>query len=598
VNQRLGLRRFFHLGGAMAWMLLAGACAVQSEDLEVSLGKPVQIVDLEFDKAFYRPQQPFNLTVHLTSEQEKPGKVWLVAALTHLAKSVETYRQEVTLSGGEQTLEITLLPPPDAPRGYGLDLFLETQDGDRLGSASRAFDVLNHWTESPRYGFLSEFAPGRLDSHETMRVLTRYHINALQFYDWMYRHEQLLTPQEPYIDLLGRQLSRATVDNLIQAAHDHNIAAMPYTAVYGSSLEFYERHPEWAVFDRKGQPVLFGENFMAIMDPRPGSPWTAHLLAQFEDVLKNTAFDGIHIDQYGDPKEGFDRNGQRYDLAPALADFINTTGRIVREHRQPGAVVFNAVTNWPIEAVAPADQDIVYIEVWDPYNWLVELHQLVVQAQGLGNGKPVVLAAYIDPAHEHNMRLMDAIIFASGGGRIELGERAGSRPGVLADPYFPQYQAMSPDLSEAVQRLYDFSVRYQDVIGPRAVDATPSYHNRIRLQGQPISPNALNDTVFPVVRDSQRSHGSGRRTAISLINLLGVKNPEWKPAIPAAPLQMEAVDVLISGVVDPVAKVWSASPDSEDLAAHVLDFKLDGGELTFQVPSIEYWTMIVIEWSE
>jgi hypothetical protein len=108
----------------------------------------------------------------------------------------------------------------------------------------------------------------------------------------------------------------------------------------------------------------------------------------------------------------------------------------------------------------------------------------------------------------------------------------------------------------------------------------------------------LNNAVFPVVRDSQKSAGSGRRTAISLINLLGVKNPEWKQAIPAAPLQMEAVDVLVSGVVDPVAKVWSASPDSEDLAAHVLDFKLQDGELTFQVASLQYWTMIVIEWSE
>ncbi len=595
---RLGVHRGLFVAATLQCLLATAACTTQPEYLEVFVGKPVQILNIQFDKVFYSPGEPLNLTVNLASEQEQQQVVWLVASISHLSDALETFREKVDLSGGNQAVGMSFLPPEGAPRGFGIDLYIETDEGYRLASLTSAFDVLNHWTESPRYGFLSEFGPGRDDSQDTMKILNRYKVNALQFYDWMYRHEQLLTSQEPYIDLLGRQLSRNTVDSLIRTAHEHNIACMPYTAVYGSSLAFQEEHREWALLDQKGQPVLFGENFMAIMDPRPGSPWTAYLLAQFEDVLVNTDFDGIHIDQYGDPKVGFDQNGERFDLAPALADFINTTKEIVRGHRPNGGVVFNAVTNWPIETVAPADQDIVYIEVWDPYNWFIDLHHLVVQAQALGNGKPVVLAAYIDPAHEHNVRLMDAIIFASGGGHIELGERFDSRPGMLADPYFPQFKGMSSELAEAVQRLYEFSIRYQDVIGPRTVDATSTYQNHISIQGTIIPAGKLKDTIFPVIRNGGKSGSPGTTTAINLINLLGVKHPEWKVPVSAAPVQMDSIDVQISEVEGSVTRIWYASPDDGNLAAQELDFQLQDGKLSFQVPSLKYWTMIVIEWSE
>ena len=49
-----------------------------------------------------------------------------------------------------------------------------------------------------RYGFLSDFSSGdgdRLDV-EWMRDL---HLNAVQFYDWMYRHDRLLPPNLPIV---------------------------------------------------------------------------------------------------------------------------------------------------------------------------------------------------------------------------------------------------------------------------------------------------------------------------------------------------------------------------------------------------------------
>ncbi|RPI32896.1 MAG: hypothetical protein EHM70_07675, partial [Chloroflexota bacterium] len=290
---------------AVLLLLFAGwACSSQPTPTEVFMADQIQISGLQVDKAFYHPGEMVHLQVHILTGLAGEKQAWLSARITHLDANIDTLKQQVTLSGGDQTVELSFSPPETAPRGYGIDVAIETADGARLAGASTAFDVLDRWTQSPRYGFVSDFQPGRLDSTETMEILTRYHVNALQFYDWMYRHEQFLTHEEPYIDLMGRELSRQTVDALIDAAHQRGIAAMPYTAIYGSSLAFYEEHPDWALYNKRGEVSRLGENFMAIMDPRPGSAWANHLLAQFDEVLDNTAFDGIHLDQYGDPKEG------------------------------------------------------------------------------------------------------------------------------------------------------------------------------------------------------------------------------------------------------------------------------------------------------
>jgi len=364
---------------------------------------------------------------------------------------------------------------------------------------------------------------------------------------------------------------------------------MPYTAIYAASVPFYEEHPDWALYRANKQPFLFGEDFLVYMDPRPGSPWVDHLLEQFDQVLQQTDFDGIHLDQYGDPKQGYDAQGQRFDLAGPLAATINATKELVRSRRPQGTVVFNAVTNWPIEAVAPADQDFVYIEVWSPYTWFDELHGLITQAQRLGRGKPVVLAAYIDPALEHNVRLVDAIIFASGGGHIELGEPGG----MLADAYFPRYRVMSPELAETVRRYYDFVVRYEDVIGPTTQDATQHHQNRIAIDGVSTSSSQRRNKVWPIVRQA------GCCTAISLINLVGIQSPEWALPIAEAPQTLGPLPVRVYAEEDPV-RIWVATPDGSDPAAQPLAHERgkdeSGDYLLIQVPSLQYWSLIVIEW--
>jgi len=561
------------------------ACNIENDKVKTML-PTVNIESIDFTHSFFKPGESVRWKVNLNSSTS--GELELVTHITFLAGTVEELRQPVTLKPGNNSVELSWLPPADAPRGYGLDCYLKTTQGETIASYFSAFDVLEHWTQHPRYGFLTDFSPERTSS-AALDTLLRFHINGLQFYDWMYRHDQYLTEQEPYVDPLGRQLSLETVKRLIETAHERNMAAMPYTAVYAASIPFFEAHQDWALYQADGSPHYFGENFLVIMDPRPGSPWTDHLLGEFEAILNETDFDGIHLDQYGAPKRGFDAQGNTFSLEQPLADLIDATDEVVEAQRgEDGAVIFNAVTNWPIEAVAPSLEDVVYIEVWSPYTSFNDLSSLIVQAQEMGEGKPVVLAAYIDPFYETNALLNDAIIFANGAGHIEMGEDGG----YLADPYFPQYAIPSAQLSAALQRYYGFAIRYQNVIGPGTRSGNREYGRHLQIKGVNTNPGLLYDKVMPVIRESDEY------LAVSLINLLGLPRGEWGTGLMDTPTPLDRAVLELGGLKEGVESVWYASPDNEDFSLSQIEFTLEGGVMRLTVPHLDYWVMILLKWSE
>lgn len=548
----------------------------------------VKITDLSMDLSYYQPGQPVKLSAAFQSSAAYEGHMRIVLSILSLTKEIHSETRTISLSGQAQVEEFVYQPPIETPRGYGVEVKLLGPDDRVLTTDSTAFDVLENWTQNPRYGFLTDFYPGRTDARETMALLNHYHINGLQFYDWMYRHEQFLTTEDPYYDQWSpKPKSIVTVKALIEAAHQYGMAAIPYTAVYGSSRAYALQHPEMVLYNNKGEMYAFGGDKMMIMDPRPGSPWTTHILEQYKLVLDSTGFDGIHIDQYGDPKVGFDQQGNRYDLAPALAEFVNQTKALTDQYSPKDAVVFNLVTNWPVEQIAPSREDFVYIEVWEPHTRFANLHQLIVIGQKLGGGKPVVLACYIDPRFENNAILNEATIFASGGGHVELGENNG----MLSEAYFPGYKSISDGLSATLRDYYDFSVRYQNVTGPSTTDVSAKFQPRIKIPGVSSSLSQLKDTIWPIVRESRG------RTAINLINFLGIEQTEWNKRVPNKPKSLQNFQMNVDDASRRVMGVWYATPDQPEIH-HALEFKQEAGKITFTVPSLEYWSMIVIEWAD
>ena len=495
------------------------------------------LIFLDFypERGTYLPNQPARLILELESAYEQTLSLQLI--VTHGTQVVAEKAKDATIKIGFNRFDWSWDPPVESPCGYGAEIqavSLQKEHSASVNKIETAFDVLPVWTVFPRYGFLCDFSPDRTDAADTLRSLAKYHINGLQFYDWQYRHDHLLPDQDLYTDPLGRSLSLKTIRNLIDLAHSHGMAALPYLAIYAASVSFWRKNPDWALYDRAGNAIPFGENFLGLMNPAPGLPWQQHLLDECSRVLAVLLFDGLHVDQYGEPKLAYDRSGNAVDLPVAFESFVQSA---VHEH--PGKpVLFNAVGNWPIESLAKAPTAFNYIEVWPPNTSYYDLVRIVRNARMLSDNKPVVIALYIPAARIPNIRLADAFIYSSGGSRIELGENER----LLSDPYFPKHEPVSEDLRLALRRSADFAVRYSGWFGPfisesieLAVNAPAGVETFVRQTGQGC--------------------------CISLVNLSGLPACRWNEEHPA-PLPLVDFTVELDFPYK-IQRAWIASPDGD-----------------------------------
>src|SRR5690242_465203 len=140
--------------------------------------------DMWMDRAVYRPGEAANLVLLVLNRAEHPVMALCRVRLSWLDQEVETSNQCLEILPGQQRILLPLLLPAQSFRGYGVDVtFCDEQDHPWL-EKSTALDVLEHWTQAPRYGFLSDFAPGAQDAEAICASLARYHVNLAQFYDW------------------------------------------------------------------------------------------------------------------------------------------------------------------------------------------------------------------------------------------------------------------------------------------------------------------------------------------------------------------------------------------------------------------------------
>ncbi len=464
------------------------------------------IDDIAPDRAMYRPGETARVRVTLTNAGRSAQSGRLTLVLSHLDQAVERLEQVVDVGPGATAMTtFTLIPPPTPLRGYGLDATLAAADGRVLAEGSGALDVLESWSQAPRYGFLSDFAPGQADVAARCDALCRYHLNVVQFYDWMWRHYALLPPADDFTDALGRRLSLGTVRAAIAAVQVRGGAALAYGAVYGAEPEFADKHPELALFDAEGRRVSLAELFY-IMNIAPESPWARLIVAEFATVVCTLGFDGIHLDQYGFPKTARTATGELVDLASHFPPLIDAARAAVVAERPDAGVIFNAVGNWPIEMVAPTTQDVVYIKVWPPDERYNDLRRLIKDARRLSGGKQVILAAYLAPFADADTTTLPraeaaalfatATIAASGGSHLLLGER----DGILCDPYYPKYATLRPEFVPRMRAYYDFLVRYEELL------VAPELAVYLRV---PDSKDGLGHSV------TRRSGRAGRRYALA-----------------------------------------------------------------------------------
>ncbi len=558
-------------------------------------------LDVYPDKAQYRPGEQGKIVLEIKGVEEADLEV--VVDFRKLHKTIWQERAAVSLPAD---VPVQVLIPFHAPQenwaGYGVEVKL-ILNGQVLSSKSSAFDVADHWRRAPRYGFLSDFNREELGRLEDVETLNKFHLNIIQFYDWMYRHDDLIPPGDEFIDPMGRSLSYQVVKEKITALHQRGMAAMAYGAVYAALSDFIAEHPEWGLYTRNGEPYNL-INVFYIMDITPGSEWSKKIVAEFQKVIE-AGFDGIHMDQYGFPKKALRmRDGVKewVNLAECYPVLINLAKETLSKVNHEVGLIFNNVSNYPVHTTAKAKQDALYIEVWPPFVHLRELKGLIDRGRELSGDKQVILSAYL-PAFKSNeltafaengALLTMATIFASGGYHLLLGEENGA----LTEAYYPDYRVLRPQFAAEVRQYYDFIVRYEQLLYDfAAIDVSMTYtggiNTEITFKGDvPYTPNGDVNTVWTIVKQLPNYQ------VIHLVNLVGLEDDYWALGKKSRPVVQTNIECCILIEKD-VQGVYFASPDHDSTEPVSLSYQIveheHGKALRLVIPEVKIWSMFYLE---
>ncbi|MGH3383531.1 MAG: glycoside hydrolase family 66 protein [Nocardioidaceae bacterium] len=461
------------------------------------------------------------------------------------------------------------------------------QNGETVVAAT-ALDVLPEPRSRPRYGFVSDFTPGR-DAGEVADSARRFHLNVVQFYDWMYRHAELLPPTDEFDDALGRRLSLSTTRAFVAALREAGSASLGYAAVYGAGADYVEEHPDQVLAALTGTPYTLGD-FLWIMDLTPGRPWQKHITEQMRTAVHEVGFDGLHLDQYGFPKTAVAADGSIVDLATELTRFVDC----VRDALPGATLIFNNVNDFPTRATVRSRQDVTYIEVWPPHDDYDDLVGLVSTARDLAPGRPVILAAYLEPFAESTgpesvaaAKLALAEVWSAGGHYLLFGEAGG----VLVHPYYPKYVTLPERVSAELATYTDFAVATGDVLYDETLtDVTRSVlggiNSDVIVDGVPFSTKVEPGTVHVTVRQNTW------RTSVSLIDLRDQHDAHWNVAkVATTPTPEITIRLRVAAVPERV--VWGSPELGPGLSPVSTD--MDGDFVVVTIPSHDAWSVLVVD---
>ena len=499
------------------------------------------------------------------------------------------------------SLEIPAGCIPDGCNGFGISCRLES-GGAGLAECSTAFDYRDEGRGHVRYGFLSDFSPAdRGKAQDSLDFLAEFHMTHIQFYDWTYRHHRYEGPSDVYCDTMGKEIDFTFVQKQIKGCRERGMEAVGYGAVYAAGEEYLREHPEQSLTDYSGEAHNLIDRFF-IMDIRPGSGWRTQLMKQYRWAVQEAGFDGIHMDTYGYPKRAFASDGEQRKLVYLEDDFPGLIDQTRTELGDDAVLIFNNVGNWPVHATAPAGQDAVYIEVWEPYDSYSHIRQIILDA--LPYGKPVVLAAYLAPFrleenHGGNRALNAALILhglisSLGASHLLLGEGAAA----LTQGYYNDYSPLRTDEIERLKQYYDFQLRYRDIfLDSELLEISETHtageNREYYFTGAAVSADGRPGTVWTLVRESR-----GRKV-ISLINLCAQSDSFWN----RGKNDLRAVGRFAIQMPDDgeITSVFEASPDdggtANELSYH-RTLNERGGAVSIELVDLRLWTIVVVDYIE
>lgn len=547
-------------------------------------------VNLTTDKACYNPGEK----VHFTADNMPSG-----AKIRY--RSMNKLIDEVDASGNAWTWTA----PATDFTGYLVDVYRTKSDGTEVILGTIAVDVSSDWTRFPRYGFVATFGAEKTIEviEQEMASLNRYHINGVQFQDWHNKHHWPLGGtrdhlEEVYKDIANRDIYTNVVKNYIAVQHNYGMKSMFYNLCYGALDDAAADgvKEEWYIFKGAGHtdkdfhelPSGWKSNIY-LLNPA-NAEWQAYIAQRNDDVYANFDFDGYQIDQLGNRGDRYDYNGNKVNLPKGYASFIES---MKAKHPQK-RLVMNAVAQYGASQIAgTGDVDFLYNEVWSDEADYNDLRTIIRANDAYSNRTlKTVFAAYMNYNRDNTnfntsgVLLTDAVMFALGGSHLELG---GDH--MLCREYFPYAGLKMTDaLKTAMIHYYDFMTAYQNLLrgdGEEQNVSLSTTNSNLKLNAWPPQTGAVTAYAKMV----------GGKQVIHLLNFRNADNTSWRDINGTMPEPDLLTDIPFNlGVSGSVSKVWVASPDQLAGASQELAFEQKSNMISFVLPSLKYWTMIVVEY--
>ena len=534
----------------------------------------------------------------------------------------------------------TWIAPPGDFRGYMVEIYRTTVNGQQTTDdgpqaidnicATIAVDVSSDWTRFPRYGFVATFGSDKTQSKTKteMKWLNRCHINGVQFYDWHYCHDWPFGgtreegPWPSYKDIANRTIYTSAIKNYIKAQHDRGMKCIFYNLCYGILDGWEERgvKPEWFIFKDKNHttkktvdlPDDWKSSGIHLVNPA-NEEWLAHLAERNDEVYSFLNFDGYQIDQLGGQGTLYDYDGNSVNLREGFATFINHM-----KNRHPDKrLVMNAVGRWGTQQIAgTGNVDCLYNEVWgcrasssltSGDGRFSHIKYVIDENRSYGPALRTVLAAYmnyeaVDEGKDFNtpgVVMADAVMFALGGSHIELG---GDH--MLCREYFPQGgMNWHSQIEDWMTRYYDFLTAYENLLRDDWTERTG-----VKATCSDVTINTWEPVANQVTLLAREVDG---RQVIHLLNFTHDKTATsvsddymlcWhdRDATRPWPQRFENLSIKLTGLtgMSRLRRIWVASPDYCGGAMQELtDYRYVSatGTITLTLPSLQFWTMIVVE---
>ena len=520
----------------------------------------------------------------------------------------------------------TWIAPPEDFRGYMVEVYRSEEDCDNI-CATIGIDVSSDWTRFPRYGFVATFGSDKTLSKakSEMKWLNRCHINGVQFQDWHYCHDWPLggTREDglwtSYKDIANRTIYTSAIKNYIRMQHERGMKSIFYNLCLGALDGWQERgvEAEWFIFkdqnhntkDKHDLPDSWKSDIYLLNPANEG--WLAYLAERNDEVYSFLDFDGYQIDQLGSRGNVYDYNGNSVDLRSGYATFIN----YMKNRHPEKRLIMNAVSQWGASQIAGTGKiDFLYNEVWGNQagnsltsgeGRFANIKNVIDENCSLSPNLRTVLAAYMNYTSDGKnfntpgIVMADAVMFALGGSHLELG---GDH--MLCREYFP-YSGMKwhSQLEDWMTRYYDFLTAYENLLRDNWTERT-----NVKATCSDVTINTWEPQANQVTLLAREVDG---RQVVHLLNFTHDETSTdvsddymlcWhdNEAKRPWPQRFENLSIKLTGLtgMGRLRRIWVASPDYCGGAMQELtDFRYTSstGTVYLTLPSLQFWTMIVIE---